>query len=70
MNQVNDVQIDYVNLQFMVFNNGKLLDNPLPVEVQRAVILKILQEVAECIRTQIIHGLSDDPPGLKEHLLD
>lgn len=66
---MNTVQIDYCNLQILIYQDGKPIENPLTAKVQRVVILKILEEVAECIRTQIIHGLSDDPPGLKEHLL-
>lgn len=51
-------QIDYQNLQFMVFDNGQLQDNPLLVEVQRVVIEQIIYDCAE----RICRGLKEQRP--------
>lgn len=51
-------QIDYQNLQFMVFDNGQLQDNPLSVEVQRVVIEQIINDCAE----RICRGLKEQRP--------
>ncbi len=63
-------KIDYQNLQFMVFDDGALQDNPLPVEVQRAVIQKITAEVAENFRQELRGQMTDRPTGLDDILLN
>lgn len=62
-------QIDYRNLQFMVFKDGKPVDNPLPAQAQRVVILNIIEDVAESFRRELRGQMAEDPPGLEEHLL-
>lgn len=45
-----EVVVDYRNLQFLITKHGKwTMDNPLPVEVQRAVILQVVHDYAEMI---------------------
>lgn len=44
-----EAQIDYCNLQFLIYQDGKPVDNPLPVEVQRVVIEQIIYDCAERI---------------------
>lgn len=58
-------QIDYQNLQFMVFENGALQDNPLPVEVQRAVIKQVVEDCFESICRRL-NELSTDPDVLRQ----
>lgn len=62
-------QIDYRNLQFLIYQDGKPVDNPLTAEVQRVVILKVIEDAVESLRNELRHQLSDVPPGLSERLL-
>ncbi len=64
-----NIQIDYQNMQFMVFDDGKLQHNPLPVEMQRAVILQVIHDVAESFRRELRGQINEDPPSLKAHLI-
>ena len=65
-----EVVVDYRNLQFCVYEDGRLtMDNPLPVEVQRAVIQKIIAEVAENFRQELRGQITSRPPGLDDILL-
>lgn len=65
-----EVVVDYRNLQFFVYEDGRLtMDNPLPVEVQRAVLNKVIHDVVNEIRAQINADVPDRPPGLKEQIL-
>lgn len=66
---MNTVTIDYLNMQFMVYQDGQLQDNPLPVEVQRVVIKKIIKDLADHFRRQLRHQMTDEPPSLKAHLI-
>ena len=50
-----EAQLDYCNLQFLIYQDGKLVDNPLPVEVQRVVIEQIIYDCAE----RICRGLKE-----------
>lgn len=59
-------QIDYQNLQFMVFENNALQDNPLPVEVQRAVIKQVVKDCSESISRQLNNALALDPDVLRQ----
>ena len=44
------VVVDYQNLQFFVYEEDRLtMDNLLPVDVQRAVILQVVHDYAEMI---------------------
>lgn len=64
------VQIDYHNLQFLVFEDGKLtMDTPLSVEVQQAVIKKVIHDVVNEIRMQLNADVPDHSPGLKERMI-
>lgn len=65
-----EVVVDYRNLQFFVYEDGRLtMDNPLPVEVQRVVLNKVIHDVVNEIRAQINADVPDRPPGLKEQIL-
>ena len=61
--------LDYRNLQFGIYQHGKPVENPLPVEVQRAVILQVIHEVAESFRRELRGQINEDPPSLKAHLI-
>ena len=60
--------LDYRNLQFGIYQHGKPVENPLPVEVQRSVLTKVIHDVVNEIRTQVNSQLTASPPGLKQHL--
>ena len=62
-------QIDYRNLQFLLYQDDKPVENPLPAEVQRVVILHIIHDVITEIRAQINGDVPDRPPGLKEQTI-
>ena len=62
-------QIDYRNMQFMVYQDYQPQDNPLPAEVQRAVILQVIHDVAESFRRELRGQINEDPPSLKAHLI-
>lgn len=62
-------QIDYRNLQILIYQDDKPVENPLPVEVQRAVLKKVIHEVAENFRRELRGQLTDQPPGLDDILL-
>lgn len=64
-----NIQIDYQNMQFMVYQNGQLQDNPLPVEVQRVVILQVIHDVAESFRRELRGQINEDSSSLKAHLI-
>ena len=61
--------LDYRNLQFGIYQHGKPVENPLPVEVQRAVILQVIHDVAESFRRELRGQINEDPPSLKAHLI-
>ena len=63
------IMVDYRNLQFFITENGQQQDNPLPVEVQRAVILQVIHDVAESFRRELRGQINEDPPSLKAHLI-
>ena len=62
-------QIDYRNMQFMIFDNGALHDNPLPLEVQQAVILQVVHDYAEMISRVLKEQLAIDPDVLPQALV-
>lgn len=62
-------QIDYRNMQFMVYQDDQLQDNPLPVEVQRAVILQVVHDYAEMISRVLKEQLVTDPDMLLQALV-
>ena len=62
-------QIDYRNMQFMVYQDDQLQDNPLPVEVQRAVILQVVHNYAEMISCVLKEQLANDPDVLRQTLV-
>ncbi len=65
-----EVVVDYRNLQFFVYEDGRLtMDNPLPVEVQRAVILQVIHDYAEMISRVLKEQLSTDPDVLRQALV-
>ena len=63
-------RIDYRNLQFIIYQDNKPVENPLPAEVQRVVILKIIDDVAENFRQELRGQMTDQPPGLDDILLN
>lgn len=64
------VQIDYYNLQFLVFEDGKLImDILLLVEVQQVVIKKVIYDVVNEIRMQFNVDVFDYLLGLKEWMI-
>lgn len=64
------IVVDYRNFQFLITENGQQQDNPLPVEVQRAVIEQIIAEVAENFRQELRGQITIRPPGLDDILLN
>ena len=62
-------QIDYRNMQFMVYQDDQLQDNPLPVKVQRAVILQVVYDYAEMISRVLKEQLAIDPDVLRQALV-
>ena len=65
-----EVVVDYRNLKFFVYEEGRLtMDNPLPLEVQQALILQVIHDVIQEIRAQINEQVPDRPPGLKEWMI-
>lgn len=63
------IQINYQNMQFIIYQHDKPVENPLPVEVQRAVILQVIHDVAESFRRELRGQINEDPPSLKAHLI-
>ena len=64
-----NIQIDYQNMQFMVYQNGQLQDNPLPVKVQRAVILQVVHDYAEMISRVLKEQLANDPDVMRQAMV-
>ena len=62
-------QIDYRNMQFMVYQDDQLQDNPLPVEVQRAVILQVIEHCSEIISCLLKEQSDTDPDGVRQALV-
>ena len=56
------IQIDYRKLQFIIYQDDNPVVNPLPDEVQRVVIQKVVRDVAGLIRMQFMNILTDTPP--------
>ena len=64
------VVVDYRNLKFFVYEeDGLTMDNPLPVEVQRAVILQVVHDYAEMISRVLKKQLATDPDVLRQALV-
>lgn len=63
------LQIDYRNMQFMVYQDGHLQHNPLPVEVQRSVIEQVIHDCSESICRQLNEQLATDPEALRRSAL-
>ena len=63
------IMVDYRNLQFFITENGQQQDNPLPVEVQRAVILQVVHDYAEMISRVLKEQLATDPDVLRQALV-
>ena len=63
------ILLDYRNLQFGIYQNGKWVENPLPVEMQRAVILQVVQDYAEMISRVLKEQLATDPDVLRQALV-
>lgn len=57
---MNTVTIDYLNMQFMVYQDGQLQHNLLPVEVQRVVIEQIIRENTQKIYRELDEKLSPE----------
>ena len=65
-----NVVVDYRNLKFFVYEEDRLtMDNPLPVEVQRAVILQVVHDYAEMISRVLKEQLAIDPDVLRQALV-
>ena len=64
------VVVDYRNLKFFVYEEDRLtMDNLLPVEVQRAVILQVVHDYAEMISRVLKEQLATDPDVLRQALV-
>ena len=64
------VVVDYQNLKFFVYEEDRLtMDNPLPVEMQRAVILQVVHDYAEMISRVLKEQLATDPDVLRQALV-
>ena len=64
------VVVDYRNLKFFVYEEDRLtMDNLLPVEVQRAVILQVVHDYAEMISRVLKEQLAIDPDVLRQALV-
>lgn len=53
-------KIDYRNLQFILYQDNKPVENPLPAEVQRVVIEQIIRETTGKIYRQLDEKLYID----------
>ena len=62
-------QIDYRNMKFMVYQDDQLQENPLPMKVQRAVILQVVHDYAEMISRVLKEQLATDPDVLRQSLV-
>ena len=62
-------KIDYRNLQFILYQDNKPVENPLPAEVQRVVLKQVIHDVVNETRAQINKDVPDRPPGLKEQMI-
>ena len=56
-------------MQFMVYQDDQLQDNPLSVKVQRAVILQVVYDYAEMISRVLKEQLAIDPDVLRQALV-
>ena len=63
------IHIDYRNLQFIIYQHDKPVENPLPVDVQRAVILQVVHDYAEMISRVLKEQLATDPDVLRQTLV-
>ena len=63
------ILLDYRNLQFFVYQDDQLQDNPLSVKVQRAVILQVVYDYAEMISRVLKEQLATDPDVLRQSLV-
>ena len=63
------IHIDYRNLQFIIYQHDKPMENPLPVEVQQAVILQVVHDYAEMISRVLKEQLATDPDVLRQALV-
>lgn len=65
-----EVVIDYRNLKFFVYEEGRLtMENPLPVEVQQALILQVIHDYAEMISRVLKEQLATDPEVLRQTMV-
>lgn len=65
-----NVVVDYRNLKFFVYEEDRLtMNNLLPVEVHRAVILQVVQDYAEMISRVLKEQLATDPDVLRQSLV-
>ena len=63
------IQIDYQNMQFIIYQHNKPVKNPLPVEVQRTVILQVIEHCSEIISCLLEEQLDTDPDGVRQALV-
>ena len=63
------IHTDYQNMQFIIYQHDKPVENPLPVEVQRAVILQVVHDYAEMISCVLKEQLATDPDVLRQALV-
>ncbi len=65
-----EVVVDYRNLKFFVYEEGRLtMENPLPVEVQQALILQVIHDYAEMISRVLKEQLATDPEVLRQTMV-
>ena len=65
-----EVVVDYRNLKFFVYEEGRLtMDNPLPDEVQQALILQVIHDYAEMISRVLKEQLATDPEVLRQAMV-
>lgn len=60
-----EVQADYVNYQFHVWADGELVKTGLSVEIQKALMKRVVADCTEMFRQSLRAQLSDVPPGLE-----
>lgn len=64
MTEIN-VEADYVNHQFHVWADGELVKTGLSVEIQKALMKRVIADCTATFRRALDSSQPDTPPGLE-----
>ena len=59
------IQADYVNYQFHVLLDDHIVDTGLSVDIQKALMRRVIQDCTTVFKQALQSQLSEAPPGLE-----